>query len=114
MPTPSQQINLASAIDNIRAAENIFKQQINAANDSLTAIKLSNEFNNLDSFLSELLHAQNSADDASFTNATTALKSHASGLQADEATIKGIVDDVNIAANIISYITQALAFIAKL
>jgi negative regulator of replication initiation len=114
MPTPSQQTNLASAIDNIRAAENLLKQQMNAASDSLSAIKLTNEFNNLDSFLSELLHAKNSADDASFANATTALQSHVTGLQADEATIKGIVDDVKIAADIISYITQALAFIAKL
>jgi negative regulator of replication initiation len=114
MPTPSQQTNLTSAIDNIRAAEDLLKQQINAASDSLSAIKLTNEFNNLDSFLSELLHAQNSADDASFADATTALQSHAAGLQADEATIKKIVGGVTIAADIISYITQALAFIAKL
>ena len=80
----------------------------------LTAIKLTSEFHILDSYLSQLLHAQNSADDASFTNATAALKSQASGLQADEATIKTIVGDVQTAATIVSYITQALAFIAKL
>ena len=114
MTTLSQQTNIASAIDAVRAAENLLRQQINAANDSLSAMKLSNEFNNLDSFLSELLQAQNAADDTSFTNATQALQAHVTGLQADEATIKKIVEDIKIAAEIISYITQDLAFIAKL
>ena len=114
MPTLDQQKNTADAIAAIRTAENLLTQQIRGANDALTAIKLANEYNNLDSCLSQLLHAQNAADDTCFANATAALKSQASGLQADEATIKTIVGDVQTAASIISYITQALAFIAKL
>jgi len=114
MPTADQQKNTAEAIAAIRAAENLLTQQIRAATDVLKAIKLTNEYNNLDSYLSQLLYAQNSADDASFANATAALKSQASGLQADEAMIKTIVGDVQTAATIVSYITQALAFIAKL
>jgi len=42
------------------------------------------------------------------------LQSHANTLKTDEAKIKRIVGDVKIAAEVISYITQALAFIAKL
>ena len=114
MPTPGQKKNTADAIAAIRAAENLLTQQIRGTNEVLTAIKLTNEYNNLDSCLSQLLHVQNSADDASFANATSALRSQASGLQADEAAIKTIVGDVQTAATIINYITQALAFIAKL
>ena len=114
MPTLNQQTNTASAISAIRAAQALLKQQINAATDTLTAIKLTNEYSNLDSYLSQLLHAQNSADDASFTSAASALKSQASGLEADETKIKTIVGDVKTATEIVSYITKALTFIAKL
>jgi hypothetical protein len=114
MPTLSQQTNTANAIAAIRAAQNLLSQQIRAATVTLTAIKLTNEYNNLDSYLSQLLQVQNSADDVSFSNATAALQSHASGLQAGEATIKAIVGDVQTATNIVNYITQALTFIAKL
>jgi hypothetical protein len=79
----------------------------------MTAIKLTSEYSNLDSNLSQLLHAQNATDDASFTNAVAALKSPAGALQADEATIKKEIADVNTVANIVSYITQAIGFIAK-
>jgi ABC-type phosphate transport system auxiliary subunit len=114
MPTPSQQANISNAIDAIRTAENLLSQQVRTATDSLTALKLTNEYNNLDTCLSQLLQAQNAVDDASFSNAAASLQSDASGLQADEATIKSIVGDVQVAANIISYITQALGIIAKL
>jgi hypothetical protein len=114
MPTLDQQTNLTNAIDAIRAAEKVLKQQIDAANDPATSTNLTNEFNKIDSLLSQLLQAQNLADDASFTNATAALQSHANTLKTDEAKIKRIVGDVKIAAEVISYITQALAFIAKL
>jgi hypothetical protein len=114
MPTLSQQTAVASAIDAIRAAENVLTDQIQASNDTLTAIKLTHEYNNLDSYLSELLHAQNAADDSTFSNATDALKSRTNGLQADEAAIKKIITDVATAGKVIGSITQALALIAKL
>jgi negative regulator of replication initiation len=114
MPTLSKQTNIAGAIASIRVAENLLTQQIRAATDTLTAIKLTNEYHNLDSYLSQLLHAQNSADDASFADATAALQSQASGLEADQAAIRAIVGDVQTAASIVNYITQALTLIAKL
>ena len=114
MPTSSQQTNISDAITSIRSAENILTQQIRVEEDTLTAIKLTNEFTNLESILSQLLHAQNSADDASFAAATASLKTGADVLQADEAIIKKIIGDVATAAKLIGYITQALTFIAKL
>jgi negative regulator of replication initiation len=114
MPTLRQQTNVAGAITAIRVAQNLLTQQIRAATDVLKAIKLTNEYNNLNSYLSQLLHAQNSADDASFADATTALQSQTNGLEADEDAIKTIIGDVQTAATIVSYITQALTLIAKL
>ena len=114
MPTLSQQTAVSQAIDAIRNAESLLTEQIQSADETLTAIKLTHEYNNLDSYLSELLHAQNSADDVTFTNATQALQARADGLKADENTIKTIVADVATAGKIVGYITQALGFITKL
>jgi hypothetical protein len=114
MPTLSQQTTLNGAIDNIRSAEDILTNQIRSSTDALTAIKLTNEYNNLDSYLSELLHAQNAADDTSFSNATTALQSRLSGLEADQKSIKAIINDVATAGKVIGYIGDALKLIAKL
>jgi ABC-type phosphate transport system auxiliary subunit len=114
MPTPAQQTAIAQAITSIRSAENLLTDQIQTSSDTLKAIKLTHEYNNLDSYLSELLHAQNAADDASFAVATQALQTRTDGLQADEAKIKKIVADVATAGKVVGYITDALAFIAKL
>jgi negative regulator of replication initiation len=114
MPTLSQQSAISAAIDAIRGAENVLTDQIRSATETLTAIKLTNEYNNLDSYLSELLQAQNAADDSTFANATEALQSRVTGLQADEKAIKAIVSDVAAAGRVIGYIGQALTFIAKL
>jgi hypothetical protein len=113
MPTPIQQSNVTNAIMAIRGAQNILNQQINASSDTTTAIELKSQSDNLDLNLSKLLHAQNATDDASFTSAIAALKSPTSALQADEATIKKEIADVKTAASVVSYITQAIGFIAK-
>jgi hypothetical protein len=114
MPTLDQQSNVAAAILAIRNAQNLLQQQINATMDTLIAIKLTNEYSSLDSRLSQLLHAQNAADDALFSQAMVPLKSQTGGLQADEATINKIISDVGTAQKVVGYITQALGFIAKL
>ncbi len=114
MPTLNQQTSVTNAINAIRDAENLLTQQIQSTGDTLKAIKLTHEYNNLDSYLSELLHAQNASDDVSFTNAVQALQTRISGLQADQKRMKAIISDVGIAAKVVGYITQALAFIGKL
>jgi hypothetical protein len=114
VPTSDQQACVADAIGAIRDAENLLTAEIQATDDTLTAIKLTHEYNNLDSYLSELLHAQNVTDDLTFANAMQALQTRVDGLQADEDAIKRIVADVATAGKIIGYITTALAFIARL
>lgn len=114
MPTPQKQSAIAGAIDAIRSAEILLTAQIRSCTETLQAIKLAHEYNNLDFQLSALLHAQNAADDAAFVAATTALKSQSASLQADADAIKKIVADVALAAKIVANVTRALAFIAKL
>jgi hypothetical protein len=114
MPTPTQQSNVSAAIVSIRSAQNLLRQQINSAADTTTAIKLTNEYQNLDSNLQQLLHAQNTADDAIFSVTVSTLKSQTGGLQTDETAIKGIISDVGTATKVMGYIEQAVSFIAKL
>jgi hypothetical protein len=114
MPTLSQQTAINAAVDAIRNAEDLLTAQVRSSTDALTAIKLTNEYNNLDSYLSELLHAQNAADDATFANATAALQSRLSGLEADEKAIETIIADVVIAGKVIGFIADAVKLIAKL
>jgi hypothetical protein len=114
MPTTDQQSALAGAIDAIRSAEMLLTAQIRTADDTLLAIKLTHEYNNLDSFLSGLLHLQNVTDDVTFATATSAFKSAAAGMKDDQDAIDDIVGDVKVAGQIIGYLVKALAFVAKL
>jgi ABC-type phosphate transport system auxiliary subunit len=114
VPTLSQQTAISAAIDAIRNAEDVLTDQIRSSTDALNAIKLTNEYNNLDSYLSELLHAQNAADDVTFANATQALQSRLSGLEADEKAIRSIIADVVIAGKVIGYIADAVKLITAL
>jgi|ERR1700722_540959 len=114
MPTSDQQLAISGAIDAMRNAEILLTSEIRSSDDTLQAIKLTHEYNNLDFQLSALLHAQNAADDATFAAATASLKSQSAALQADAAAIKLIVEDVDLAGKIGANIIRALAFIAKL
>ena len=114
MPTQDQKSCIASAVLAIRNAQNLIHQQINASSDVQVSIKLQNQYSGLDSCLSQLLHAQNVADDAIFSGAIAVLKSQTAGLQKDDVTIKKIIADVATADKVLGYISQALGFIAKL
>jgi hypothetical protein len=105
---------LLKSVEAIRSAEQLLLQESRATSDPATLTKISIEYNNLDSYLSQLLHAQAIADDTEFANAITALKGQSAALQADEDSIKKIVSDVNAAAKIVGYLAQALAYITKL
>jgi len=98
----------------IRSAEQLLVQASRATSDPATLTKISIEYNQLDSFLSQLLRAQAISDDAEFSNATAALKNQASMLDADEQDIKKIIDNVATAAKIVGYIAEAMTIIAKL
>jgi hypothetical protein len=114
MPNAGQKQTLLNTVSLIRSAEQLLIQASRASSDLATLIKINTEYSQLDSFLSQLLHAQAIGDDADFANATAALKAQAATLQAQEEEIKKIVTDVGIAAKIAGYIAQAATFIATL
>lgn len=114
MPTKFQQTNIADAITAIRSAQNLLQEQINMTTDVLQCIKLNNQYNGLDSCLSQLLHAQNATDDGVFASTVMTLKSQTAGLQKDEATINRIISDVGAAGKLVDYISKALTCIAGL
>jgi len=112
MPTSSQKQNLVDAVTQIRAAEQLLVQTSRSMSDPASLIQVNTEYAHLDSFLSQLLHAQAISDDAQFTQATTSLKQQANGLAADQATVAKIVGDVATAGKIVGYIAKALQLIA--
>ena len=114
MPTPMQKNGLSDAIDAIRCAEVLLTAQIRTADDTLLAIKLTHEYNNLDSFLSGLLHLQNTADDDVFSRSMNACKATAVTLKSDQDAIRKIVADVQLAANIVGCIGKAIGVVTRL
>lgn len=114
MPTQDQKSCITSAVLAIRNAQNLISKQITESSDVQVSINLQNQYNNLDSCLSQLLHAQNVADDAIFSSAIAVLQSQTAGLQKDDIAVKKIIADVATADKVLDYISQALGFIAKL
>ena len=114
MPTPEQKQALLDAISQIRLAEQVLVEQSRAETDTARLIKINTEYTHLDSYLSQLVHAQALADDAEFTAATTALKMQATALSAEQADISKVVGDVAKAAKIVGYLVKAVSLIAKL
>jgi phosphoribosylcarboxyaminoimidazole (NCAIR) mutase len=114
MANDAQKQTLLNAASLIRAAEQLLVQASRASSDPAKLMQINTEYTQLDSFLSQLLHAQAIADDADFASATAALKQQAATLQAEESDIKVIVADVGKAAQIAGYIAQALSLIATL
>ena len=112
MPTPSQLQTLTNVISLIRSAEQALVQAGRASTDPVEWGRLNMEYNQLDSFLSQLMHAQATDDDNGFASAVAALNQQASILQSQEAEIKAIVTDVGLAAQVVGYIAQAAVFIA--
>src|SRR5665647_1660894 len=108
MSTASQKQDLIDAISQIRFAEQLLLTESRSTSDTAKLIQINIEYTHLDSYLSQILHAQALADDTEFGNATAALKEQASALAIDQAGIGKIVGDVAIAGKIVGYITQAV------
>lgn len=106
--------NLSQIVSNIRAAEVLLLQSSRATSDPATLIKINTEYQALDSYLSQILNAQATADDQAFESAINALKLQISSLQQEESHIKAIVADVATAAQILGYISQAISVVAML
>ena len=113
MSTASQKQDLINAINQIRAAEQLLLEVSRSSSDTAKLIQINTEYTHLDSYLSQILHAQALTDDAEFDNATATLKGQASALAMDQKAIEKIVDDVATAGKIVGYITQAVQIIAK-
>ncbi len=105
---------LVNTVMLIRSAEQLLLQAGRDEPDPAKLMKINLEYAQLDSFLSQLLHAQAVADDTLFASATAALKQQASILQVEEEDIQKTVTDVGTAAKIAGYIGQALTFVASL
>lgn len=114
MSTTSQKQSLLEAVGNLRAAEQMLLTESRNTSDVAKLIQLNTEYSHLDSYLSQILHAQALTDDHEFDSATSALKAHADVLAADEAAIKKVVGDVATAGKVIGYITKAIQIIGTL
>jgi hypothetical protein len=106
--------NLAQIASNIRAAQQLLVQASRATGDAAILIKINTEYQSLDSYLSQVINAQNTIDDQLFQMATNTLKQQASSLQQEQAHIKAIIGDVEMAAQILGFIAQAASFAAML
>ena len=114
MPTAAQSTAIGGAIAAIRAAENAILNQGRATTDPLIAAQLSNEYNALDSILTQLVQAQVVADDGSFKLAATALQQESTALTAQANAISKIIKDVAAAAQVVGYIARAASALATL
>lgn len=105
---------LLDTVGLLRSAEQLLLVASRATSDLGKLIKINMEYGQLDSFMSQLLHAQALADDADFARATAALKQQAAALQVEEADLAKVVADVGTAAKIAGYLAQAVSFLATL
>jgi hypothetical protein len=114
MPTAAQNQAISNAIASIRTAENALLIQGRLTSDPLVATKISNEYNSLDSVLTQLIQAHVISDDATFQQAATALRQESAALNAQAQAISQVVKDIGSAAQIAGYIVQAAGALAKL
>ena len=114
MPTPSQKQGLLDAVSQIRAAEQLLLEASRSTSDPVKLIQINTEYTHMDSYISQILHAQALTDDADFGNATAALKSQVSALNVEVDSIKKIVDDVATAGKIVGFITKAIQVIGAI
>jgi hypothetical protein len=105
---------LQKAIDALRSAEIFLSQASDETVDKEISKQIRAEYNFLDALMTQIGQVQAITDDALFRKETGKLKEQAASLQAKEDKIKSLVNNVHIAAQIVGYIAQAAAFIAKL
>ena len=114
MSIATQKQGMLDAVTQLRLAEQALIVASRTMTDPAQLIQVNTEYSHLDSYVSQLLQTQAIADDATFTAATASLKAQATNLQTQEAGITTTIKDVATAAQIVSYITQAINIIAAL
>ena len=113
MPHDRQKKALFTAVSCLRSAQELLMQVSRDSTDPLMLAKINNEYTQLDSFLSQILHCLALADDKVFADNTAALKEQAGTLKAEEDHFKAIGAGVNTAAQIAGLVAEALGCVAK-
>jgi tetrahydrodipicolinate N-succinyltransferase len=114
MPTDDQKQSLSDAIDQISAAQKALQTASEVATDGDKADKINDLYQKLQTLQTHVLQAEEAADDDAFENAKTVFSGETAVLQADQARIQAIVDDVAVAGQIAGYLAQAAGFLAKI
>lgn len=114
MPTANQKSDTLQAIEQIRQAQALINAQLELCADTEGLIELNRQLQMVDGLISELIHAQNAANDELFTKATSSLKQQVTDLKADAEKTKTCIDTIENVAKYVGYITQAFKFIARL
>jgi hypothetical protein len=114
MANDAQKQTLLNVASLIRAAEQLLIEASRNSTDPNKSIQINSEYQHLDSLLSQIIQTQTISDDADFQSATSALQQQATALQAEQADIQKIVDDVGVAAKVAGYLAQAASFLAAL
>jgi hypothetical protein len=114
MSLDDQKQSLLRAVTCVRSAETLLMQAGRDTADPAVLAKIDEEYDRLDSFLSQLLHCIAIIDDRIFADTAVTLKNEAQLLQASEDRFKAIGIGVNTAAQIVGFITEALSLVAKI
>jgi hypothetical protein len=114
MSLDDQKKLLLDAVTCIRSAETMLMQAGRDTADPAVLAKIDEEYDRLDSFLSQVLHCIAIIDDRMFADTAVTLKNEAQLLQAREEHFKAIGIGVNTAAQIVGCITEALTLVAKI
>lgn len=114
MPTDEKREHIASTIAQLRAAEQCLEDTIAHTGDETELQKLAAQCRAVNELIDSLVRAQLIADDAAFIQVTKDLKTQAADLKAQEGRLRALIHDVDTAAKVVGYITQALTFITAL
>ena len=107
-----------STIDNLVTAlssllTNLLQAGRNTTDDT-QLLQINNEYSAVQTLMDQATQARIAADDVTFIKLTSTLKAQAALLQGMEKQIQSIVSDVALAGQIVGYLAQAVAYLAKL
>jgi|GEM_PF-2037459 len=105
---------LFKSVSCLRAAQVKLMEASRSSTDPVVLAKINNEYSQLDSFLTQILHLIAIDDDQVFADSAGALKTQAGVLQSEEDEFKAVVAKVDMAAEIVACIAEAVSLIAKL
>ena len=106
--------SLASALSNIRDAEQVLDDLVASACGTTEMQALSSVYDQLTMVVRSLVQAQTTSDDGIFAQITASLKNQAGALQKTQESLQKIVTNTKALAKIVGYIGQATALIAAL